>query len=230
MEGTTVTPAGERAIDAATMIEAFHRTARAHPEIVAVRTRDDEVSITWGELRERADALAGGLAKLGVGRGDTVALMFGNAPEFHLSDLAVMTLGATPFSIYQTYTSEQIRYLVSDAGARVAIIQPQFVANVLEARGELPDLEHVVVAGGEAPNARSSRRPDNHVSNAGSRTDHVRDLRGIRRTRECEEDGHGVPRRDEHRTAHLVRGIATSAGGNLSARPIFGLSPIRPGS
>ena len=151
MEGTTVTPAGERAIDAATMIEAFHRTTRAHPDIVAVRTRDDETSITWGQLRERADALAGGLAKLGVGRGETVALMFGNVPEFHLSDLAVMTVGATPFSIYQTYTPEQIRYVISDAGARVAIVQPQFVANVLEARRELPDLEHVVVAGGDAP-------------------------------------------------------------------------------
>jgi long-chain acyl-CoA synthetase len=151
MEGTTVTPAGERAIDAATMIEAFHRTARSHPDIVAVRTRDDEVSITWGQLRERADALAGGLAKLGVRRGDPVALMFGNAPEFHLSDLAVMTLGATPFSIYQTYTPEQIRYVISDAGARVAITQPQFAASVLEARRELPDLEHVIVAGGDAP-------------------------------------------------------------------------------
>jgi len=151
MEGTTVTPAGERAIDAATMIEAFHRTTRAHPDIVAVRTRDDETSITWGQLRERADALAGGLAKLGVGRGETVALLFGNVPEFHLSDLAVMTVGATPFSIYQTYTPEQIRYVISDADARVAIVQPQFVANVLEARRELPDLEHVVVAGGDAP-------------------------------------------------------------------------------
>jgi long-chain acyl-CoA synthetase len=151
MEGTTVTPTGERAIDAATMIEAFHRTARTHPDTVAVRSKDDEVSITWGELRERVDALAGGLAKLGVRRGDTVALMFGNTPDFHLSDLAVMTLGATPFSIYQTYTAEQIRYVVSDAGAHIAIVAPRFVANVLEAREELPDLRHVIVAGGEAP-------------------------------------------------------------------------------
>jgi len=102
-------------------------------------------------LRERADALAGGLAKLGLQRGDTVALMFGNSPEFHLSDLAVMTRGATPFSIYQTYTPEQIRYLISDAGARMAIVQPQFVANVLEAQKDLPDLRHLIVAGGEAP-------------------------------------------------------------------------------
>jgi long-chain acyl-CoA synthetase len=151
MEGTAATKTGERAIDAATMIEAFHRTADQHGDRVAIRTKDDEVTITWGELRDRVNALAGGLAGLGVQRGDTVALMFGNSFEFHLCDLAAMTLGATPFSIYTTYTPDQIQYVVSDAGAKVAMIQPQFVENVLEARKQLPDLEHVVVAGDEAP-------------------------------------------------------------------------------
>jgi long-chain acyl-CoA synthetase len=152
MEGTTATTAkGKRAIDAGTVAEAFEITAEQHGDDVALRTRDDGVSITWGELRERVDALAGGLAKLGVGRGDTVALMFGNRPEFHLSDLAVMTLGGTPFSIYQTYTPEQIQYLISDSGARVAILEQQFLDRFLEARQELPDLEHVIVVDGDAP-------------------------------------------------------------------------------
>ena len=91
-----------------TMAEAFRLTAEDHADRVAVRTKDDEVSLTWSELRDRVDALAGGLAKLGVRRGDTVALMLGNRPEFHIADLAVMTLGATPFSIYPTYAPEQI--------------------------------------------------------------------------------------------------------------------------
>ena len=82
------------------MAEAFRITAEDFPDRVAVRTLDDSVSMTWGELRQRVDALAGGLAALGVQRGDTVALMLANRPEFHLADLAVMTLGATPFSIY----------------------------------------------------------------------------------------------------------------------------------
>ena len=49
------------------------------------------------------------------------ALMLSNRPEFHIADLAVMTLGATPFSIYRTFSPEQIAYVVGDAGARVAI-------------------------------------------------------------------------------------------------------------
>src|SRR4051794_481128 len=87
---------------------AFRTTAEDHPDRVAVRTKNDEVSLTWSELRERVDALAGGLAALGVKRGDRVALMMNNRPDFHVADLAVMTLGATPFSIYQTFSPEQI--------------------------------------------------------------------------------------------------------------------------
>jgi long-subunit acyl-CoA synthetase (AMP-forming) len=148
MEGTTATEAGQRAIDATTMAEAFRRTVEQHPDRVALRTRHDETTLTWGELSERVDALAGGLAKLGVKRGDTVALMFGNRPEFHLADLAVMMLGGTPFSIYQTYTPEQIEYLVSDSDARIAIIDQQFAKTFLEARKQLPNLEHVIVVDG----------------------------------------------------------------------------------
>src|SRR5271167_1537061 len=100
---------------------------------------------------ERADGLAGGLARLGVGRGDTVALLLSNRPEFHLCDLAAMMLGATPFSIYSTYSPPQIQHLVADAGARVLICEQQFLAQVLEARKELAHLEHVIVVDGEAP-------------------------------------------------------------------------------
>ena len=95
----TTAAAARRSVGAATMIEAFRLTVADDPDRVAVRTKDDEVSLTWGELDARADALAGGLAGLGVARGDTVALMLGNRPEFFVADLAAMTLGATPFSI-----------------------------------------------------------------------------------------------------------------------------------
>jgi len=127
-----------RATTAATIAEAFRITAEDHADRVAVRTKDDEISLTWSELRDRVDALAGGLAKLGVRRGDKVALMLVNRPEFHIADLAVMTLGATPFSIYATYTREQIEYLLGDSGATVALIEAAFAER-------FPELEHVLV-------------------------------------------------------------------------------------
>ncbi|HZU62018.1 MAG TPA: AMP-dependent synthetase/ligase [Solirubrobacteraceae bacterium] len=151
METSTITQAAGRAVDAPTLNEALRRTAANHPDIVAVRTADDSISLTWPELLARVDALAGGLAKLGVRRGDTVAIMLGNRPEFHLADLAAVTLGATPFSIYTTYPAQEIEYLVTDAGARVAIIEQSFLPVVMQARKNLPQLEHLIVVDGEAP-------------------------------------------------------------------------------
>jgi long-chain acyl-CoA synthetase len=139
------------ALSATTLAQAFRITAAERADEVAIRTRQDAFTITWGELRERVDALAGGLAKLGVGRGDSVALLLSNRPEFHLSDLAAMMLGATPFSIYSTYTPEQIQYLIDDAQAKVLICEQQYLPQVREARRELPGLEYVIVVDGEAP-------------------------------------------------------------------------------
>jgi long-chain acyl-CoA synthetase len=139
------------AADAATLAEAFRITAAERADQVAIRTKGDAFTITWGELRVRVDALAGGLAKLGLRRGETIALLIGNRPEFHLCDLAAMMLGATPFSIYDTYTAEQIRYLVSDADAHMLMCEQKFLPQVLEARKELPGLEHVIVVDGEPP-------------------------------------------------------------------------------
>src|SRR5215217_3811211 len=145
---TPTAAAASRAVGAATIAEAFRITVEDHPDRVAVRTKDDEVSLTWAELRDRVDALARGLHELGVRRGDTVALMLSNRPEFHIADLAAMTLGATPFSIYATSSPEQIAYVVGDAQARVALTEEAFAGTLLAARAELPGLEHVIVAEG----------------------------------------------------------------------------------
>ena len=141
----------ERAIDASTIAEAFRITASQRPDQVFLRTKEDEVSLTFAQARDRIDAIAGGLAGLGAGPGQTVALLIGNRPEFALADLAITMTGATPFSIYMQYTPEQIAFVVSDAGARVLICEQQFLGGVLEARKELPDLEHVIVIDGQAP-------------------------------------------------------------------------------
>jgi long-subunit acyl-CoA synthetase (AMP-forming) len=151
MESSTITPVAGPAVDAPTLTEALRRTAANHPDVIAVRTTDDSVALTWSELLARVDALAGGLAKLGVGRGDTVAIMLSNRPEFHLADLAAATIGATPFSVYTTYPAEEIEYLVTDSATKVAIVEQAFLPVFLEARKNLPALEHVIVVDGDPP-------------------------------------------------------------------------------
>jgi len=134
---------------ATNFVQAFHGVAASVPDREALRSFDGSFSLTWGQVRERVDAIAGGLAKLGVGRGDTVALMLANRLEFHLVDLGAMTTGAAPFSIYQTLPPESIAYVVGDAGARVAITERAFYEPFMKARQDLADLEHVIVIDGE---------------------------------------------------------------------------------
>src|SRR3954447_807105 len=153
MEITTAERSTEKPVglDAKTMCEAFQKTAEAHPDRPALRLKEDEFSCTWSEYAERVRGIASGLAALGVGKGDTVALMLTNRPEFHLADAAGMHLGATCFSIYNTYSPEQIDFLMSDAGNRIAVTEQAFLDRVLAARDGDNALEHVIVVDGEAP-------------------------------------------------------------------------------
>jgi long-chain acyl-CoA synthetase len=96
------------AVSPGTLCEAFQATAAKHPDVVALRTVGDTVTITWRPYRQRVQAIASGLAKLGVRPGDAVSLMLTNRPEFHLCDTAVLHAGATPFSIYNTNPPEMI--------------------------------------------------------------------------------------------------------------------------
>jgi acyl-CoA synthetase (AMP-forming)/AMP-acid ligase II len=114
------------ALDAATMCAAFQLTAAERAGQVALRTLGDAVSITFAEYASRVRRLAGALHALGVRRGDTVGFMLKNRPEFHVLDTAVMHLGGTPFSIYNTSSPEQIAYLLADAANRVFVFEAAF--------------------------------------------------------------------------------------------------------
>jgi long-chain acyl-CoA synthetase len=127
-----------RALQAATLCEAFQITVAERPEQVALRTAGGAVEITFAEYAARVERLAAGLTAVGVGRGDTVAMMLTNRPEFHLVDAAAFHLGATPFSVYNTSSPEQIAYLFSNARNRVVVCERQFAA-------AMPDVEHLFV-------------------------------------------------------------------------------------
>jgi len=133
-----------RDLYAQNLAKAFHQTVERLGDDPAITDAEGNVT-SWNELRDRVARIAGGLAKLGVGKGDTVALMLNNRPEFIACDLAAVSLGGVPFSIYQTSSPEQISYVVSDAGAKVAIVESMFLDVFSKAREELPQIEKVVM-------------------------------------------------------------------------------------
>jgi long-subunit acyl-CoA synthetase (AMP-forming) len=138
-----------------TLCEAFQATAAIEPDHIALRTADGSVELTWREYSERVRRIAAGLAALGVHRGDTVALMMTNRPEFHVCDTAVFHLGATPFSIYNTLAPDQIAHVFGNAGNRVVIAESEFLDRVRAARGDASEPSLVVCVDGEAEGATS---------------------------------------------------------------------------
>jgi long-subunit acyl-CoA synthetase (AMP-forming) len=145
-EDRPVSPAGvERppGLDGVTLCEAFQLTVARFGDRLALRTAGGGVELTWSQYAERVRRVAGGLAALGVGRGDTVATMLVNRPEFHIVDAAALHLGATPFSVYNTSPAEQIADLMTNAGNRVVVTQRRF-ADVVSAVAA-PAVEHVIL-------------------------------------------------------------------------------------
>ena len=128
-----------------TLCEGFQLTAAMDPDRVALRTVGDTQTITWREYAQRVRAIAAGLAAIGVGRADTVALMLTNRPEYELVDTATLHLGAIPFSIYNTSSPEQINYLFGHAANRVVVTERQFLSRI---RAAGTAVEHVVCVDG----------------------------------------------------------------------------------
>jgi long-chain acyl-CoA synthetase len=90
--------------------------------------------------------VAGGLAELGVRPGDRVVLMMRNRPEFHYADVGALLAGATPMSIYNSSSPEQIEYLAGHSEATAAVVGDiGMLERFLKVRGELPDLRNIIV-------------------------------------------------------------------------------------
>jgi long-chain acyl-CoA synthetase len=130
-----------------TVVSMFLETVALTPARVALRWKDGDGwgALTWAEYAEQAARVAGGLLAAGVGEGDRVVLMLRNRPEFHVADVGVLLAGATPISIYNSSSAEQVAFLAGHAKARVAIVEEAFRRQVEEASADLPSLERIVV-------------------------------------------------------------------------------------
>ncbi len=98
------------------------------------------------EFFHRTAALAQAFhEELGVGKGDRVMLLSDNRPEWHITDLAVLDLGAVDVPIYGTLTPEQIAYQISDSGAVAAVVESrEQMAKLLQIRDKCPSLRHLI--------------------------------------------------------------------------------------
>ena len=101
--------------------------------------------ITWQEYADRVRDFGHGLASLGVARGDIVAVLGDNRPEWLVAELAAQSVGAAVVGIYPTSLDEEIIHILTVAGARVVVAEDQEqVDKLMRVKPQVPGLEHVV--------------------------------------------------------------------------------------
>lgn len=110
-------------------------------------------SIPYADLRAMVAQFARGLQSLGIRRGDRFALLSENRPEWIVTDLAMMKLGAVNVSLYPTLAPRQIEHILNDAGAKYAVVSNQMhLKKVLGVIGAVPSLCNIIlISGKEAP-------------------------------------------------------------------------------
>jgi long-subunit acyl-CoA synthetase (AMP-forming) len=141
----------EQEIRGRTLCDLLAEHAAGHGDAPAMSWKRDGAwqTLSWRDYRERVAEVAMGLAGLGVGKGDFMAIMATNRPEHVLADQGAVHAGATPTSFYFTLAPEQIQYVAGHCEAKVAVVEDRDVLKRWqELRDRLPALRYLVVLEG----------------------------------------------------------------------------------
>jgi len=136
-----------------TLGETLDRAAIAFPnkEVICFLSEKEE-RITYVELNERVNRLAGGLINLGIKAGDKVALWMPNRPEWIVTLFAVARVGAVLVPMDTWYKSSEAEYILNHSDS-VAVItskkfgKSDFVSTLRKIKPKLPKLKHIIVIG-----------------------------------------------------------------------------------
>jgi long-chain acyl-CoA synthetase len=119
-----------------TLPELLDRTAARVPGKVAVRffldPRLPVPVLTWAELRDRTRRFATALFQLGVRKGDRVAIMLPNCPEFLVAFYGALRIGAIPVNVNPMYVAREMREQLGDSGSETLVLLDQFFPRLRE--------------------------------------------------------------------------------------------------
>ena len=125
----------------------LRRNARERPERFSLREKEFGIwqSWTWRNLETEVRELACGLAELGFGRGDRLAIIGDNRPRLYAAMCAAQSLGGIPVPMYQDSVAKELGYVMEHAEARIAVAEDQEqVDKLIELRDSCPRLERIV--------------------------------------------------------------------------------------
>jgi len=116
-------------------------------DLTAMRHKDKGIwqSWTWAEVLEGVRTLSIGMQKLGLKRGDHVAIVGDNRPRLYWTFVAAQALGAVPVPVYQDSVAEEMSYVLEHAGTSFAVVENQEqVDKLLEISEKFKGIKHIV--------------------------------------------------------------------------------------
>jgi benzoate-CoA ligase len=105
----------------------------------------EEEIITYGDLQERVNRFGHVLRKLGIGKGDRFIIRSENCPEYIISVLGGMKIGAVPIPSNTLFRSWEIEHMLNNSGSKIAFAQQSLVSPIEEVKDKCPTLEHIVL-------------------------------------------------------------------------------------
>src|SRR5450759_2627524 len=130
-----------------TIADLISRSAAEHSGRVAVRYKQDGAwrDVTYAQLEEIVQEIALGLIDLGIEPGERVCILANTRPEWSYVDMAITSAGAVVVPIYQTNSSEECLWVVSDSGASTIVCEDNAqLEKIASIREEVPNLRTVI--------------------------------------------------------------------------------------
>ncbi len=147
-------------VHANNLVELFEAVATRFPDrpIFGTKTGPGQFAwVTYEEVGDQVDRTRAGLALLGVEQGDTVGIIANNRVAWAVGAFATYGRGARWVPMYEAELAETWKYILRDSGLKVLLVSTPAIGKAIEAmRGELPDLQHVVVLDGDGENSLSA--------------------------------------------------------------------------
>ena len=125
---------------------------RDEPRVMMYREAGGWIPISSRELYQKVAGVSRALTSWGISKGDRVAILSENRPEWTIADFASLLLGAVVVPIYTTLTAEQTAYILRDSGARIVFVSSRPKADltdigaiaILQKPVDLEDLEELL--------------------------------------------------------------------------------------
>ena len=124
-----------------------NRVEELHDKIfVKIREGKDWKALSYDDANEQVDALASYFIKKGIKPKDKIAIYSNNRPEWCITDIATLAIGAADVTIYPTNSGPEAAYILNDSGAKICVCSGKFQAdNLLGEKKQLKGLKEIIV-------------------------------------------------------------------------------------